>query len=96
MTMTGSFNLSGNVPAGMWRTAYIVTTENAIIASGSILASGQQGFDVLGNPVASGGHYQPAILDYETGQIVPIPEPSTLVLAGMALVGLALAWKRRK
>ena len=50
MTMTGTYNLTGNVPAGIWPVAYIVTTSNLQVAG--ILASGGNQFGPWG-PVGS-------------------------------------------
>jgi hypothetical protein len=98
MTMTGNWvpnpdHSPQNTAPGVWRMAYIVATGNVPISG--IIAVGQQGSNMitgeLGPKVGSVG-----MLDFETGAIVPIPEPSTFVLAGLGLVGLALAWRRRK
>ncbi len=94
MTLTGSFNLVGATcptACGCWRT----WSPRVTCPSTGIIAYGQQGANmvtgVLGPKVPS-----QAILRYSDGTIQPVPEPSTLVLAGLALVGLAFACKRRK
>lgn len=92
MTMTGTFNISGAVPGDVWRTAYIVATGDVTISV--LIASGQHGFDPLGNPSQTGGT---ALLSYGTASIVPVPEPSSFVLAALGLIGLAAwgwRWKR--
>jgi hypothetical protein len=94
MTMTGSYNLSGSVPAGVWRLAYLVVTADTNISG--LLASGQIPFNALGeNPATAPSGA--IMLRYSDGAIVRVPEPSTIALASMGLVALTVgAWRRRK
>jgi PEP-CTERM motif len=93
--LAGSYKISGSVNPGVYRLAYLVTTGPVLIQA--TLASGQNGFDPLGGGGTPGYAGGQAMLTMD-GQIVPVvPEPSTIVLAALGLVGLGVgAWRRRK
>jgi len=99
MIMTGTYNASGNVEHGVWRLAYVEITQDALITG--ILAAGPNGgqfsYDLaLGTPDPLKMSHS-AILRFSDGTIQPVPEPSTIVLAALGLVGLGVgAWRRRK
>jgi len=94
MTMTASYNTLDVTPAGIWPIAYIVVTGDMLISG--ILAGGQTGFDLhTGSIVPNKTTPTQAYLDFET-ETFPSPEPSTFVLAGMAIGGFAIGgWIRR-
>jgi len=79
--------------------AQIVTTGNLALpdsytaGTGTFLSVGQKAYDLSGAPA---GTDTAATLDFASGQIVFSPEPGTIVLAGLGVVGLLFAWKRRK
>lgn len=77
MTMTGSYNLSGNVPPGQWRLAYVLATGDINVSG--LLASGAVGFDALGRP--PGTPPLGIILDFDLGTFVQGP-PQWLQPAG--------------
>jgi hypothetical protein len=80
--------------------AQIIASGNIALPSalnggaGTFLEAGTPIYNVLGGPA----NVDPgAFLDYTTNTIHgTIPEPGSLVLAGLGVLGLALAWKRRK
>lgn len=90
---------------GIWGPIPTVTTGPIlpliqVRIGGDVNFSGQIGIgtsllvDVSGGPAAEGAGL---VLDYETGQFQEIPEPSTIALLSMGLIGLAVgAWRRRK
>jgi PEP-CTERM motif len=62
--------------------------------TGVFLAVGGTAYNYAGQPAA--GHDGVATLHFATGNITFTPEPGTLVLAGMGVLGMLLAWRRRK
>lgn len=60
--------------------------------AGTFLEMGTPIYNVLGGPVAQDPG---AFLDYGNN-VIRSPEPGSIVLAGLGVLGLALAWRRRK
>jgi hypothetical protein len=79
--------------------AQIIVKGNLSIPSpgggaGTFLEVGTPIYNVLGGPQSIDPG---AILDFTTNTIHPgVPEPGTFALLGMGMIGLLLAWKRRK
>jgi hypothetical protein len=92
--ITGSLGLPSAVTGpGVVQLAYVIAAGDVPISANGVIARGNVGFDPGGNAPGSAPGY---LLDFETGEIRPIPEPSTVVLAGLAMVGLAVgAWRRK-
>jgi len=63
--------------------------------TGTFLSVGQKAYDLSGAPA---GTDTAAMLNFATGQIVftTTPEPGTMMLAGLGVIGLLFAWRRRK
>lgn len=94
MTMTGSYNPTGNVPAGVHPMAYIVATGDVMI-SGE-LANLKLSFDFVdGTQIGFRGTQSQAILRFSDGQIVHVPEPGTFLLFVLGLIGFAAHAVRR-
>ena len=79
--------------------AQIVASGNITIPSqwqggnGTFISIGQDPYNVLGGPNTTDPG---AILDYANNVIRPIPEPTSLLLAGLGAFGMAVAVKRRR
>jgi hypothetical protein len=96
MTMTGTFNLSGDVPPGKWLVAYVVATGNFNVSG--LLAPGTDSsrrFNVLGDLPNSPNYNAPSIFYFNQESFI-IPEPSSLVLFSLALIGLMAAQRGRR
>ena len=63
--------------------------------TGTFLSVGQKAYDLSGAPA---GTDTMAMLNYASGQIVftTTPEPGTMILAGLGVIGLVFAWRRRR
>lgn len=97
MAFTASFNPVGTVPRRAdWKVAYIVATGDVRISG--ILASGQKGFELVsGLQSFHNTDIQSAVLDFEFEGFLRVPEPSTLAMSAIGLLGFAFAgWKRGK
>ena len=106
----GSNTLQGSTLAPLFVNGYLTVPLVQIVATGDIqipdittpgggigtfISVGNVAYDLSGAPAGSS---TPAVLDFGNNWIFPpdiIPEPSSIVLAGMGALGLLLAWRRR-
>ena len=90
-TINATPNPSGGVANGIYPLAYVVTTSDLLLSG--LIERGAQGFDVLGTQVVGLQRPGTAVLDFGM-ETIRIPEPSSLCLAALGIVG-ALLFVRR-
>lgn len=100
-TLLAKTTLQANDPAAYWTKVSLTNSEGGTLSQNGVVATGVKAvtfrnFDAA-NATGGGQYAQVMYREFDIVGTASVPEPGTLVLAGMSVAGmLAYAWRKRK